>query len=324
MQTHIQHCLKANRLTDQSSCHGERGSCSVCRGGFGGTDGDWNSEVLRSATQAVYWHSYRYALGERGTVLSMALDILADSFIDEGPFSSETTEPYEWLRRYMDHYRDGKTGRSVYTIPRPDRHKAVQAFIEPSGFLTPAALLDHNEPAYAATYVASSRGYDRFADQTLLDGTIRGTFMGTALTATGLSQCVLLCHFLKGEEYFRVRLFETVYQRREREDETALVRRAENLEWDTWSKRDGFGAFGTNMGALFLLRGENDGATGFDVSEFAFDNKGRRVLALTATPNNDRGPSIRFSLCQRPREIERSLSILRLISRELDCPLAAE
>lgn len=324
MQTHIPHCLKKDQFTDQSGCHRQLGSCPVCRGDLDCTDGDWNSEVVRSATQAVYWHTYRYAPGERGTVLAMALDILADSFIDEGPFSLEKTEPSEWLRRYMDHYRDGKTGRSVNTIPRPDRYKAVRAFIESSGFLTPAALLDHTEPAYAATLVASSEGYDRFADQTLLDGTFRGAFMGTALTRTGLSQCVLLCHLLKGEEYFRVRLFETVYQRRGGEDETALFQRAENLEWDTWSKRDGFSALGTMHGALFLLRGKGSSAAGCDVSDFAFDKKGRRILALTATPDNDQGPPVRFNLCQRPRDIERSLSILRLISRELDCPLAAE
>lgn len=277
----------------------------------------WQQQIRRSAAQALYWRDHRYAVDQKGTVQTFIADILADDYAEEGPFSPETTDPAEWLRRYIGDYRDKKTGRCVYTIPGHDRYEAVQNFVEAVGFLASVALLDHTEPAYAAALVASANGYDRFADQTLLAGTFRGMFLGATLTDNGLTQCIFLCHFIPGEEYFRVRVFETLYPRRAGENDAALIERAAQMDWESWSRRDGFASFNPVFGALFLLRGECGGASGYDVSDFAFDSKGRRVLALTATPQEDGGSPIRFQLAQQPGDIDHCLAILRQIGANL-------
>ncbi|WP_339635148.1 hypothetical protein [uncultured Sneathiella sp.] len=285
----------------------------------------YQEQVRRSAAQANYWRDYRYvhkkreALKSRGTLLDFKNDImpLSDEELNNSFFDSDASESSEWLRRYIDYYIQKETGRGIYTMPKPDRYKAVQAFVEGNGFLPRITLFDHSESAYAAALVASAKGYDCYADERLLAGTFRGTFLGASLNAEDLCEYVLQCHFIPDEQYFRIRLFGALYQRRRGEDDEGLVQRSKSMGWDSWSMRDGFASFATNLGALFFLDGEKGGTSGYDANGFAFDNTGRRALGFTATPQDEAGNLVRFQLCRQPDDIDRYLDILHRISAEL-------
>ncbi|WP_340150661.1 hypothetical protein [uncultured Sneathiella sp.] len=279
----------------------------------------YQEQVRRSAAQANYWRDYRYAPERRDTLLGFKNDIipLSDEELNNPLYESGESESSEWLRRYIDYYLQKETGRGIYTMPKPDRYKAVQAFVEGNGFLPRVTLLDHSETAYAAALVASAKGYDCYADQRLLASTFRGTFLGASLSAADLCEYVLQCHFIPDEQYFRIRIFGALYQRRRGEDDEGLVQRSKSMGWDSWSMRDGFASFATNLGALFFLDGEKGGASGYDAYDFAFDNTGRRVLGLTAIPQDEAGNLVRFQLCRQPDNIDRYLDMLHRISAKL-------
>ena len=291
---------------------------------------NWDDEIRRALTEAAYHIFYRYRNDVRGTWLEFFNDLQpVDPWIEDSP-ESETIEEEESneedeeppieddekLRRYGVGYWEKSSGRYIYTTPQSPLFDAILDFLEDKKFLTTIATTDHVQSAYIASVVATANGYDRYADQRLLAGTFRGTFFGTTLKASGLTQIVLMIHFIPGEEYFRVREIQVFYDRENDEDKLALVARAENLAWNSWRVRDGFAAFNTESGTLFLLRGDDAQLGSYNVSDFTFNKKGRRVLAFTATPTSNANDTVRFRFCEKPDEINRALSLLRRLSEE--------
>lgn len=279
----------------------------------------WQTEVYRSLVQILYWRDYRYAEGHRGTLLDFECDIMADTFADDGPYAKDAELGNDWLRRYEAGGWSRKTGEYYYTVPRPDRRKAVFDSVEHSGLVTQAAIAPHTGDAGLAERIAAERGYGRFANQRILAGTFRGVFHGRGKSDEGMIESVLLVHFIPGERYFRTRLLRAYYSRHTGESDRAFKARIDSYNLDTSGRDDAFGSFGTNYGRIF---GRSDD-TDRHASEFAFDKKGRRVLAMTVRAEGD-GTGLRLALAQKPAEIDRAIGLLYRIDEEMAPPLAAE
>lgn len=174
----------------------------------------WTSEVYRSLVQILYWREYRYAEGRNGTLLDLECDILAQEIEAEENGGPEVEIGNDWLRRYEAGGWRRKTGHYYFTTPRPDRLKTVLDFVERSGHVTRAAVEEHIGDAARAQRIAAERGYDLFGDQRILAGTFRGMFHGSICVDEPVIEVILLIHFIPGEAYFRTRLLQVAYHRR--------------------------------------------------------------------------------------------------------------
>ncbi len=268
-------------------------------------------EILRSAAEACYWRDYRYDENHKDTMLDFLCDVEADDEIHDGPFADDEDPKPEWLRRFAIGYWQKKSGRYVYTIPKSDRLNKITVFVDQVGMLTPIALVDHRGDAQAGKKYALERGFDRFADQSLLAGALRGTFLAKTDQDNFIEYILWMIHMVRGEIYFRVRTIVVRFVRRENEDSLALRLRARKMRWDSYCVHDGFAATGTDFGAVFLL---GNSQLEYSIDGYDFDNKGRRILGFHAHALNSPHEETAFYLCRHPDNINLSLEILRSVS----------
>ena len=268
-------------------------------------------EMLRSTTQSLYWLNYRYSEDMKRDLLAFLYDVEANDSIADGPFDQESYSSGEWLRRFMEGYREKKTGRYIHTIPRRTRLNTVVDFVRSAGMITPVAFHDHSSCVKMGQAYSNLCGYDKFADQSLLCGALRGCFVATDQDDDSAQQLVLMIHLVGGEELFRVRQVSLKYKRRDDEADDKFRQRIQALDFDFYTVCDGFAATGTKYGAIFLLDGM---AKDYSIDNYKWNNKKLRILSFEATPCPDNTKSLTFTLCKKPRDIKLSLAILRLVS----------
>ena len=274
----------------------------------------FQTEVSRYGLELNYMKEYRYAL-PKGSMLSMHSDITAtdDDLADYDPRIKDLKAKYdrldnpEWLRRFIIGYFEKKTGKHIFTLPKPDRYKQIMTYLEERNILSPVVLMDHDLSLDDANEYATLNRYNQLADQSMLSGTFRGWFYGSTITPTCLIQTVLIIHQVKGEDAFRIRKGQTLYDNHSFLDEPEFLLRAQKNDWDDFKITDGFASFSTEFGRGYLM---NDKSPDFDMGNFMFDKAGRRMKSMDA---NIDGHKTRLNLPQRPAGIDFVIRLLQSI-----------
>lgn len=270
-----------------------------------------NLEAVRVLLEICYWRDYRYAYGERGTLLHLLCDVLEPLIEAEDCGGPEVSISGDWLRRFMIGYWRQGDGRYIYTIPTEERLKLIAQFLARKGMIIPAITSDHMGDYLAAQFIRDRRKY-RFADQILLSGTFRGAFYGeTPLVDCG-SKSALIIYFVPGEDFFRVRLIRALFARRDWEVDADLSVRFDRMDYDHLYIDDLFASFGTDLGVIFDGGG---GATELEASDFQFISKGRRAHKMTLTDHMPGNAGTIYRLCRKPEEIKPLFQVLGAAGR---------
>ena len=278
----------------------------------------WKTQMMRSGTAASYFNEY--ASGKaRSPWLSYACDLEEISGEPYRPNTLDTDISEEWLRRFVTGYINGKTGHHVITIPKPIRLRKLEAHLG-NFYLPEAAIADHTGTHDQAVTVAEEKGILNLADPRILSGALWGMYTADiSKTRTA----VLFIHFLKGDDVFRVRLFE--FRTDSPEHAAELVR----IE-------DGFLTTGTSYGYVFCLQGLDFQMMPIDaphrsaaIGDYQFNivqsktgpKIGRRILEFTWQTDSVFEASIRFRLCRSSNDIDTALTLLGSVGLPPEPPL---
>lgn len=278
----------------------------------------WEMEFERTSGAAYYNAFYRYA-EKRKSMLNFWYDLLPDIGLEndctddidnQKALPEEPLKPDSKLFSYLHGNICQKTGILYYTALSPLYHGSLMELLEQKGWLPRIGLKPHTADIRQALKAADKKGYDRFAVQRHLRGAFRGLYLGSSICQDYYREQLLVLSLVGSERLWRVRDISVRYDRLKAEPDHILKSRALKTAPDQKIVRDGFAAFGTNIGLAFNFDGLENGEIGCTFSDYDFIRKGRRVSAMVSTPLETEDTAVPLNLALSPATIERSFNIM--------------
>lgn len=243
------------------------------------------------------------------TDLSLHIDML--SVADPDHLEIDFGRENEAIRRCWGGLPNRKTGLIEFSDLKPETAEKVEAYVQARDITTCYERKDHTRSPLGAQKVARTEGYERFADQTLLRGVIRGSYHGQLMNGAGVVERYMIVHQLKNEDFFRIRETLTVYEREQGQTDRSLQAAADDMKWDDMITRDGFACFGTNHGMIVDLQGEFESSPNLEATALSYSRRGqrRRLVEMTVCEQGQAETAMKMTLCQTPDLIHRAHDI---------------
>lgn len=274
--------------------------------------------MYRIGAANAYSLFYRYCEGKKESGAKMSEDILSDD--DGTSYGINSREVHDYCARpdRIRQYHNGypyKNGNWYFSNPSAAIQNKIHAFVDDRMQLPASIKTNHVGDYKEALDYSASQGFERFADQQVVSGSIQGHFIAKAiLDDRTISISILTGCLLRDEKLFKTRQFTFTFKKRQNETAQAFRDRIENGDADKANVRDGFGATGASHGIIFFQNPLSGVFVSYRLNDYKWRKTGRSIMSLTANHSGDHKVRQHFMRVETPVQIEQVYRLFDLLN----------